>query len=310
MRAVLIGAVESTRVAARCLRDAPAWDLAGLLTLPLAAAGRHSDFVDLAPDAAAADCPLLRMSNSNTDDAVAAIAALAPDYLFVIGWSQLCGEGMMAITPGKVVGYHPAPLPRLRGRGVIPWTILLGEPITASTIFLIDAGTDSGPILSQRYFHVAPDETAASLYDNHIAALADMMPPLLTDLAAGTVRPKAQDARHATWAARRRPEDGEIDWTGSADAAWRLVRACGAPYPGARTTLGAEQIILARAEPVSTAGHCAALPGQIVERTEDAFVVRCGAGGGLRVSEWRWPRDGAPPLHARLGTSPGGDGSR
>ncbi|RYE39199.1 MAG: methionyl-tRNA formyltransferase, partial [Hyphomicrobiales bacterium] len=51
MRAVLIGAVESTRVAARCLANSPDWTLAGIVTLPLALASRHSDFVDLEQEA-------------------------------------------------------------------------------------------------------------------------------------------------------------------------------------------------------------------------------------------------------------------
>ncbi|WP_157218503.1 methionyl-tRNA formyltransferase [Flavisphingomonas formosensis] len=305
MRAVLIGAVESTRVAARCLAAAPDWDLAALVTLPLELGGRHSDFLDLAQDADAAGCALLRFANANSEEAIAAITELRPDYLFVIGWSQLCGERLMAIAPGRTVGYHPAALPRLRGRGVIPWTILLGEPITAGSLFFIDAGTDSGPILAQHYFHVAADATAAELYAQHMEALGHMMPPLLAGFAAGTAVPRVQDTRHATWAARRRPEDGEIDWTGSAEAAWRLVRACGDPYPGARTTLGDELIIVAKAEPVPLLHHAAALPGQIVERDGASFVVRCGD-GGLRVSEWRRTKPGLPPMHARLGGGLGG----
>lgn len=305
MRAVIIGAVEGTRVALRCLAVAAGWELAGVVTLPLALADRHSDFVDLAPDAEAAACPVLRVANANHQDARMAIADLAPDYLFVIGWSQLCGEELMAIAPGRVIGFHPAPLPRLRGRGVIPWTILLDEPITASTLFMIDAGTDSGPILAQHFFHVAPDETAASLYAKHMAALARIMPPLLGELASGTAQPRKQDIRFATWAARRRPEDGEIDWTRSTAEIWRRIRACGEPYPGARTTLGGECIIIADAQPVATlSGHRAALDGQVVERQENSFTVRCGDGGGIRVTAWRWSRSGPPALHSTLGLSP------
>ena len=74
-----------------------------------------------------------------------------------------------------MVGYHPAPLPRLRGRAVIPWTILLDEKITASSLFWIDEGVDSGPLLAQRFFHIAPDETAATLYARHMTALDAML---------------------------------------------------------------------------------------------------------------------------------------
>ncbi|MGN6121871.1 MAG: methionyl-tRNA formyltransferase [Sphingomonas oligoaromativorans] len=297
MRALLIGAVESTRVALRALADAPGWTLAGLVTLPLDLAGRHSDFVDLEAEARAIGCPVLRTANANAEEARTAIAALAPDYLFVIGWSQLCGEAMRALAPGRVVGYHPAPLPRLRGRGVIPWTILLDEPITAGTLFLIDEGTDSGAILAQNFFHVAPDETGATLYARHMAALEAMLPGLLSSLAAGTVEPRPQDERYATWAARRRPEDGVIDWRDDAVAIWRTVRACGDPYPGAWTMLGEERLVILKAEPVDLSHHRAALAGQVVERSEQGFTVRCGDGWGVLVTEWRGAR---PSIHVRL----------
>lgn len=301
MRAVLIGAVESTRIALGCLAAAPGWDLAGVVTLPLALAGRHSDFVDLAPDTEAVGCPLLRVANSNADEALQEIAVLKPDHLFVIGWSQLCSERLRSLVANRVVGYHPAPLPRLRGRGVIPWTILMGEPITAGTLFLIDEGTDSGPILAQRFFHVAPGETAMTLYNRHMEALASMLPPLLAEMAAGTATPREQDPRYATWATRRRPEDGEIDWRGSAADAWRLVRACGDPYPGAFTMLADARIVIVAAEPVEVPQHRAALAGQVVERDTRSFTVRCGDGMGLRIDAWRSDSDNPPPLHAKLG---------
>src|SRR3546814_10841959 len=121
----------------------------------------------------------------------------------------------------------PAPLPRLRGRGVIPWTILADEPITAGTLFWIDDGVDSGPILEQAFFHVAPDETAASLYARHMRALGEMMPRALAALAPGSPPRLEQDERYASWAAKRTPEDGRLDWRQNAIDIDRLIRAAG-----------------------------------------------------------------------------------
>jgi methionyl-tRNA formyltransferase len=302
MRALIVGAVESTKVALRCLAASPGWEIAGVLTLPLDLRERHSDFVDLGPDAEHVGTPVYRFTNSNSDEAIATVAALAPDYIFVIGWSQLCGDAFLAAAPGKVIGYHPAPLPRLRGRAAIPWTIILAEPITAGTLFLIDGGTDSGPILAQHFFHVASDETAATLYDRHMLVLANMLPGLLEKLLAGTVVPEIQDERFATWATRRRPEDAEIDWHAPAAAIARLVRACGSPYPGARTTIGEEMIAIAAARPIEIERYCAAMPGQVIARDEQGFTVCCGDGRGLLITDWqRGTGAKPPPLHARLG---------
>jgi methionyl-tRNA formyltransferase len=301
MKAIVVGAVESTRIALRSLAAAPDWDVAAVMTLPPELAGRHSDFVDMSKDAAAARAQVIHAANSNTDEILAVIRDMAPDYLFVIGWSQLCGPAFLACASQGAIGFHPAPLPRLRGRGVIPWTILLGEPISASTLFMIDVGTDTGPILDQRYFHVAPDATSAGLYASHMAMLTTMMPDLLARLRRGDTRGTPQDERHATWAARRRPEDGLIDWNGTADAAWRKVRACGDPYPGAWTTLSGQRIVIAAARPKRLDAHAAAMPGQIVARTDESFTVKCGDGGGLHVTEWRREKAGPPPQHALLG---------
>ncbi|HVF93157.1 MAG TPA: formyltransferase family protein [Sphingomonas sp.] len=306
MRALIVGAVESTRVTIRAIADAPDWQPIGLITLPSTLSHRHSDFVDLTDTANAAGIDGICHAPVNSDEASRYVRERAPDYIFVIGSSQLCGQAFLDLAPDRVVGYHPAPLPRLRGRGVIPWTILLEEPITAGTLFLIDAGTDSGPIIEQRFFHVHPDETAASLYTRHIAVLEQMLNRVLAALAHGSIVPQRQDERLATYAARRRPEDGEIDWSESAATVWRTIRANGAPYPGARTTINGELLVIDAGEPVGLDHHVAAFPGQIVARGERDFVVCCGDRRGVRVTGWRSGDAAAtalPPMHARLGPS-------
>ncbi|MCD2317021.1 methionyl-tRNA formyltransferase [Sphingomonas sp. IC-11] len=298
MRALLIGAVEGTRVALDAIANAPGWTLAAVASLPIERASRHSDFVDLAPGADAASAQLIRVTDGNSADFIEQVRAIAPDFTFVIGWSQLCGPALRQAVNDRVVGYHTAALPRLRGRATIPWTILLDEKITGSTLFRIDDGVDSGPILSQRFFHVAPDETAASLYSKHMAALGSMMIELLPALAVGAAVETPQDDRLATWAARRRPSDGWIDWTRAAADVDRLVRAVGRPYPGATTVSSTGPMTIWRTERFAGTDRYHALPGQVLDRDESTFVVRCGDGEALRVLEF----SGAaiPPLHTHL----------
>lgn len=298
MRALLIGAVEGTRVALDAIADASDWTLAAVASLPTERASRHSDFVDLGPAAAAAGAQLIRVTDGNSSEFIAQVKAVAPDITFVIGWSQLCGPALREALGDRVVGYHTAALPRLRGRATIPWTILLDEKITGSTLFRIDDGVDSGPILAQRFFHVAPDETAASLYGKHMTALASMMNELLPALAAGTATELVQDDRLATWATRRRPNDGWIDWTCTARDIDRLVRAVGRPYPGANTIGSTGQLTIWSTERFADAARYHALPGQVLQRDDTTFVVCCGDGEALRVTDF----SGAtiPPLHTHL----------
>lgn len=303
MRAILIGAVESSRVALERIAAAGGWECPLVVTLPPGRSGRHSDYVDLAEPAAAAGAALLHVRNINDADAMEAIAHTGTDAVFVVGWSQICGAAFREAAGGKVVGYHPAPLPRMRGRGVIPWTILNEEPISGGTLFWIDEGVDSGPILAQRFFHVAPDETAASLYAKHMDALGAMMDEALAAIASGNPPRRVQDERYATWAARRTPADGLIDWARPAAEIQRLVRAVGRPYPGAQTFDGPHKLIVWAAEALP-GGHHLAAAGQVVSRTEGSFTVMCGDGALLQVDEWTHAASTMPANHARLTATP------
>lgn len=301
MRAIIVGAVESTRIAVRSVARADGWTLAAVVTLPPDRAARHSDFVDLTEDTAGAGAILIHAPDSNAAAIVEAVAELAADVVFVIGWSQICRAPFRAAAAGQVIGYHPAPLPRLRGRGVIPWTILLEESITAGTLFWIDDGVDSGDILAQHFLHVARDETAASLYARQLAVLETMLNGVLVALAAGTATRTAQDERFATWAARRVPDDGLIDWRQPAGSIDRLVRAVGRPYPGAFTSAQGERLTVWRGEVWSDGRRHAASPGQIIVNGDDDFVVCCGDGLGFRVTDWSVAHGQRPGQHARLG---------
>lgn len=306
MRAIVVGAVESSRVAIQAIGRAAGWSLPLVITLPLDLARRHSDFVDLRDAAREAGAEVMAAAEVNAPEVREAIKAVAPDYLFVVGWSQICRPPLISAPLRGTIGYHPAPLPRMRGRAVIPWTILEREPITGATLFWMDEGVDSGPILEQRFMHVAPDETATTLYRRQMELLERMMADALAALAAGTPAREPQDERFATWAARRTPESGRIDWRDRASDIERLVRAVTRPYPGARTRLpGQDQdLIVWQARIVDDGSRHHAREGQIVARTDTSLTVRCGHGTALEITEWECPETAKLTLHAQFGVHP------
>lgn len=283
-RIVLIGAVESTRVAFDALVAARfALDL--IITLPADRSGIHSDFVDLAPLAHRHGVELIATRNANSDEVVARVRAIAPDFIFVIGWSRLVAPALCACAKGGVLGYHPAPLPKGRGRSALAWTILLGMTETAGSLFWIDDGVDAGPIAAQAAFALPARTDLPGLIELHMQALRPMMDGLLSQLAAGVVPAIVQDDSQATWFAARRPEDGLIDWTEDAAAVDRLVRAVTRPYPGAFTFHGGNRMMIWRGEPVDVRGWHAQV-GQVFEIVEGALYVRCGGGSCYRIDEY------------------------
>jgi methionyl-tRNA formyltransferase len=302
-RAVLVGAVESSAVAIRAIARS-GWDLALVITLPLENSERHSDFVDLGSDAAAVGADVHRTSQVNNAATLAAIRAAQPDYVFVVGWSQICGPDFLDVAPGRVIGYHPAALPRMRGRAALAWTILLDEKITAGTLFWMASGVDDGPILEQQYFHVAPRETTQSLYNKHMVAIDEMLGRALPRLAAGNAKQLTQDEACATYAARRTADDGLVDWSQSAVEIDRLVRAAGRPYPGAFTWAKGAKLTIWSAQPIVTDLLYHARPGQLLTNNDEGFVVQTGD-GRLLVTDWSWEAEGRIAIHSLLGGTNG-----
>lgn len=301
MKTVFVGAVEGSMRALEAICDAgrkPAL----VVTLPPHLCGRHSDYVDLAPMARAWGIPVHHTLKTDSPETCAAVAAVAPDLTMVIGWSQICGPKFRNIALIGTLGFHPSPLPRMRGRGVIPWTILRNEPESGATLFWLGEGVDTGPIAAQKVFPVDPrGETARSLYDKSTDALAKMLPPLLERLERGERPAEPQNEKHATLCARRRPTDGWIDWSAPAETVERLVRAVGPPYPGAFTTLpDGTRLTITEARVHPRRGYYIGLPGQVQAVGDNDFTVYCGDAGCVAVSRWHGSNS-PPPLHSILG---------
>ena len=185
------------------------------------------DFADLHK------CPVIKIRNVNDPDAVEAIRRLDLDWLFIIGWSQIARAEVLASTRQGVLGMHPTLLPEGRGRASIPWAIIKGLPETGVTMFKLDEGTDTGPIVAQERIPLGERETATELYgkvaDAHRALIRNAWPDLLADRVTLTT----QDESDATEWPGRKPEDGAISPDMTPDEADRLVRAVTHPYPGA-----------------------------------------------------------------------------
>ncbi len=276
MRYVFVGAVEGSYCALEEMLKQGA-NVVGIFTLALEYAHRHSDFADLRPLAQQYNIPLWSINNINEPDVVEQLRRLDPDYIFIIGWSQIVKRPVLEVPSRACIGFHPSLLPQNRGRAVIPWTILQRLQYSGTTLFYLDEGIDSGDILIQKAFEVRPDETARTLYNKAIMALREMIREILPMLENDCPPRIPQDHSKATYCAKRIPDDGLIDWRQSADQIWTLIRAVGEPYPGAFTFHKNRKVIIWEADFVGPAPYCG-LPGQIQAIVRDGVLVQCGDG--------------------------------
>jgi len=273
-------------------------EIVGIVTLPGPIDPNRSGQCPFDDVAARLSATLVETRDVNSDQTVAAVRALEPELIFVVGWSQLLREPFIELASEGVFGMHPTLLPRHRGRAPIPWTILTGLARTGVTLFEItDPTADSGAIVGQVEVDVPPDETATSLFarlaEAHVSLLGDLVPQLV----ARSAPRMAQDPTRASSWPRRTPADGIIDWETRARNLYDCVRAQTRPYPGAFTYLGDEKVIVWGARPVELPE--AAPAGTIVEIHDEGPVVACGE-GGLVLEEIQTTADGLV-VGARLG---------
>jgi len=201
---------------------------------------------------------------------------LCVDYRYLLPAEAFRRDGLVAIN------LHPGLLPQYRGRAPLNWAILNGETELGLTAHVIDEGVDSGDIVLQERFALAESEDVGDALKKLYPRYARMVSRLVALACVGSMPRTPQNHARATVYPRRRPEDGEIDWSQPARAVHRLVRAVAAPYPGAFTHINGQRLTVWKASPCPGDGG---LAGSVVSAEETGFVVNCGD-GALKVSRW------------------------
>ena len=252
-------------------------NVVGVVTLPGPIDPNRSGQCSFDEAAARVGATLVETRDVNADGTLAAVRELEPELVFVVGWSQLLREPLIALASEGVFGMHPTLLPRHRGRAPIPWAILSGLARTGVTLFEIaDASADSGAVVGQRAVDIAPDETATSLFEGLARAHVDLVREYVPQLVERRAPRTPQDARRASSWPRRAPADGIIDWETRAPYLYDWVRAQTRPYPGAFTWLGDEKVTIWRASVVEL--QVDAVAGSVVSERAEGPVVACGEG--------------------------------
>ena len=272
MRIVFIGTVEfSLRALERLL--AMHAEIVGVCTLQ--DSKFNADHVDLGAVSEAHGLPWFYAEDINSTEALSWIQDKAPDVIFCFGWSRLLKQDLLRLAPWGVVGFHPAALPANRGRHPLIWALILGLEKTASTFFFMDAGADSGDILSQREIFIEDKDDARTLYDKVTRTALEQIEEFLPQLALGTFQRPKQDRQIANTWRKRGSADGKIDWRMSAHSIHNLVRGLAKPYVGAHFIVDGREIKVWKVAVVSDVPRNIE-PGKILMQAGSRPVVKCG----------------------------------
>lgn len=219
----------------------------------------------------------------NTPACQAEIAALKPDFLFSFYYRHMLPPGLLSTASRGAYNMHGSLLPKYRGRVPINWAIIKGETETGATLHEMVEKPDAGRIVGQEAVPIGPDETARDVFDRVTAAARAVLKRELPRLIDGTAVLTPQMLGEGAYFGGRKPEDGIINWAESARNIHNLVRAVAPPYPGARTTINGESVIITQTR-LAPAQFRHDSPG-VLNVGNDMVIALCGDGAMLRVTE-------------------------
>ena len=153
------------------------------------------------------------------------------DLMLVLGWYYMIPRSIRDLTKYGAWGIHASLLPKYAGGAPLTWAIINGEKETGVTLFRMDDGVDDGDIIAQKSFKIEYADTIKEVYEKATEESKKILLDTLVNIS--SINFKKQDKEKLQIYPQRKPEDGEIDLSMSAEELYNFVRAQSSPYPGA-----------------------------------------------------------------------------
>lgn len=218
--------------------------------------------------------PVWQPTRLREAEAVAALSRLQPDLVVVVAYGQILSPEVLAIPGHGCLNVHASLLPRWRGAAPVQRALLAGDQETGVTLMQMEAGLDTGPMLSQRRQPLTADWTGGALHDRLAQLGAELLRESLPALKAGRLPAVPQPETGVTYAAKLTPQDERIDWQQSAMQIKQHILALH-PWPAAHMLLDGDKPLKIFGCRLGD-GH--GPPGRCIARRVDGPEIACGQG--------------------------------
>ena len=228
-----------------------------------------------------------------TDEALAQFQALNADVAVVVAYGLILPQSILDAPSCGCLNIHASLLPRWRGAAPIHRSIMAGDAQIGVCIMQMEAGLDTGPVLSRKPLDIGSQETTAQLHDRLSALGATAIVEALDQL--GTVTPQAQSSEGVTYAAKIDKSEAAIVWSRSALDIDRQIRGL-SPFPGAWFELDGTRV-------KALGSTLVAAQGTAGVTLDDALCVACGD-GAVRLTKLQRAGKGAQDADVFLRGNP------
>ena len=199
-----------------------------------------------------------------------------PDLIVTAAYGKILPQRVLDIPKSGALNVHGSLLPKRRGSAPVQRAVLEGDEVTGVTIMKMDAGMDTGDILSVAEYNIPENMHSSELMDELAKLGAGLLVKTIPDYLAGNITPVSQNNEEATYSPPIEATEGLIEWTGNAKEVHNKVRAL-SEWPGAYTFINGKKLkiydsVLADAD---TEGKSA---GYILKPDKKTLIVVCGTG--------------------------------
>lgn len=255
-------------------------EVVGVVTQPDKPKGRGKSvlYTPVKEKALEYNIPVFQPKKVREESVIEELRALQPDIGVVIAFGQILNQPLLDMPKHGCVCVHASLLPKYRGAAPINWAVIDGEPTSGITIMQMDAGIDTGDMISKVEVPIEKDETGGTLHDKLAVAGADLLVETLKLFENNTVSREKQDDSKSNYAVKLTKELGQINFDKSAVEIERLIRGLN-PWPSAYTSLDGKTLKVWKAEVVDTDDQYEnAKNGEIVSVTKHSILVKTGDG--------------------------------
>ena len=209
-----------------------------------------------------------------TDEALAEFQALNADIAVVVAYGLILPQSILDAPKKGCLNIHASLLPRWRGAAPIHRAIMAGDGETGVCIMQMEAGLDTGPVLSRHTVSIGESKTTQQLHDRLSDIGATAIVDALAQLDQLDAQPQPDDG--VTYAAKIEKSEAAIDWSKPAIEVDRLVRGL-SPFPGAWFEMNGTRVKVLGSTLVEHSGTAGCV-------LDDELTVACGE-GAIRLTK-------------------------
>ena len=234
--------------------------------------------------------PVYQPKTLRDGEAFTLIQDLDPDLIVVVAYAKILPQEILDLPPYGCINVHPSLLPKYRGAAPIQCAVLNGEETTGVTIMQMDAGLDTGDVITQRETEILPNETSGELFERLCIVGTELLVETIQMVIDGTATYTPQDSSLSSYAKPITRDMSPVDFTRTATQITNQIRGLN-PWPTATVTIKDRAFKLLAAQTGEGKGD----PGEVLQAGKNGLEIACGE-GSVYITKLQAP--GKKPMSA------------